>query len=553
MDFGSDKVVVGVSDAGLQEHITRMLTEAGYQVFAEFPVTLKTVLTTMPDVIVLGGNSPDPNFGDVVAEVKGAERSRHIRVIMLVMGGSAERTRDLDLGADDVLSMPFEDRELMARVRAELREKRPEDELRDIVRNGRNSSLEARRLRRVLRKEAHTMRLGFAFLAALALLVGAGIAFVYSRSQKQNVRVYTAIAKLQTSVSGEQEPMDLSRRARAQAEKNVADVTEARRQNLKRENKELHDKMATADPAQMAELEHRLHESNERLQRLETESTVAQEVIRSYSSSVCLLHVAFGFRDKGSGLPLRYASVHHRHPRSPLADENGQVRVQIGGFGPEVRMDTLGTGFLASSDGRIVTNHHVVEPWWKNEDVNELLAQAPDLEPVALEITAYFPGIYQGIPLKVQKISSDADLAIVSGDVSGRNLKFLAIDDSPKAAISGQPVVLIGYPTGIDAILARSSEESVRSIASSTNGDLENLIAELAHRNLIRPINTQGHIGDVLADKIIYDAQTTSGGSGGPLFNSEGKVIAINVAMLRDFGGSNFAIPARFAKPLLPK
>ena len=551
MEFGPDKVTVGICDAALREQVTRILTEAGYQISEDFPVTLKTVLNTMPDVIVLDGNSRDRNFWELVAEVKGSERSRHSRVIMLVMGGSAERIRDLNLGADDVLSIPFEDRELLARVRAQLREKRGEDELREIVRNGRNSSLEARRLRRVLRKEAHTMRLGFALLAALALLVSAGIAFVYSRSQKQNVRVYTAIAKLQTSVSGEQELMDLSHRARAQAEKNVADITEVRRQKLKRENKELHEKMATADPAQMSELEQRLRESNERLQRLETESTVAQEVIRSYASSVCLLHVAFGFRDKGSGLPLRYASVHHL--RSPLADENGQVRVQLGGFGPEVRMDALGTGFLASSDGRIITNHHVVEPWWKNEDVNELLAQAPDLQPVALEITAYFPGIYQGIPLKVQKISSDADLAIVTGDVSGRNLKLLAIDDSPKAAISGEPVVLIGYPTGIDAILARSSDESVRSIASSTNGDLENLIAELAHRNLIRPINTQGHIGDVLADKIIYDAQTTSGGSGGPLFNAEGKVIAINVAMLRDFGGSNFAIPARFAKPLLPK
>ena len=35
---------------------------------------------------------------------------------------------------------------------------------------------------------------------------------------------------------------------------------------------------------------------------------------------------------------------------------------------------------------------------------------------------------------------------------------------------------------------------------------------ELARRNLIRPITTQGHIGDVLSDKIVYDAQTTSGG-----------------------------------------
>ena len=182
-----------------------------------------------------------------------------------------------------------------------------------------------------------------------------------------------------------------------------------------------------------------------------------------------------------------------------------------------------------------------------------MLKQAPDLEPVVMQMMAYFPGVSHGIPIKVKTISSDADLAVVAGDISGLNLKLLSMDDSPKAAISGEPVVLIGYPTGIDAILARTTEDAMRSIAANAKSDPERLMAELAHRQLIRPVNTQGHIGDVLSDKIIYDAQTTSGGSGGPLFNAEGKVIAINVAMLRDFGGSNFAIPVRFAKPLLPK
>jgi len=166
-------------------------------------------------------------------------------------------------------------------------------------------------------------------------------------------------------------------------------------------------------------------------------------------------------------------------------------------------------------------------------------------------MTAYFPGLGRGIPLKSQRISSEADIALATGDVSGLRLKLLAMDDDPKAAISGEPVVLIGYPTAIDAILARSSENDLRSIAAQANGDLTSLMRELASRKLIRPVSTQGHIGDVLADKIIYDAQTTSGGSGGPLFNSAGKVIAINVAMLRDFGGSNFAIPVRYVKRLL--
>jgi len=44
---------------------------------------------------------------------------------------------------------------------------------------------------------------------------------------------------------------------------------------------------------------------------------------------------------------------------------------------------------------------------------------------------------------------------------------------------------------------------------------------------------------------------TTTGGSGGPLFNNEGKVIGINFAMVREFGGSNFAIPVNYGMSLL--
>jgi len=79
------------------------------------------------------------------------------------------------------------------------------------------------------------------------------------------------------------------------------------------------------------------------------------------------------------------------------------------------------------------------------------------------------------------------------------------------------------------------------------------MMEELARRHLIRPVTTQGHIGDVLPDKIVYDAQTTSGGSGGPLFNNEGKVIGINFAMVREFSGSNFAIPVGYGKSLLKR
>ena len=173
------------------------------------------------------------------------------------------------------------------------------------------------------------------------------------------------------------------------------------------------------------------------------------------------------------------------------------------------------------------------------------------LEPVIAEMTAYFPGIPHGVTIKTQKISSAADVAVVEGNVAELGIKQIALADGHRLPVSGGPVVLLGYPTALDAILARAGEETLRSIAIASKGDPKEVMEELARRNLIRPITTQGHIGAVLPDKIVYDAQTTSGGSGGPLFNSEGKVIGINFAMLREFGGSNFAIPVGYGKSLL--
>src|SRR2546426_4777904 len=100
-------------------------------------------------------------------------------------------------------------------------------------------------------------------------------------------------------------------------------------------------------------------------------------------------------------------------------------------------------------------------------------------------------------------------------------------------------------------MLARAGEETVEAIAAATNGSAKQVMAELLRRKLIRPLVTQGHIGDVLPDKIVYDAQTTSGGSGGPLFNRDGEVIGVTFAVVKGFGGSNFGVPIRFAQPLL--
>src|ERR1700740_838569 len=95
---------------------------------------MSSVLAFDPDVVILGADPPRLDCCDLLSEIKGSEHTHHIRVVMLSPGGSAERTRGLDLGADDVLSLPFDPHELLSRLRSQLRSKYLADELRERLR-----------------------------------------------------------------------------------------------------------------------------------------------------------------------------------------------------------------------------------------------------------------------------------------------------------------------------------------------------------------------------------------------------------------------------------
>ena len=547
MNDKAGKVLVVESDDSLREHIVAGLSDAGYEVSTDSREGMKAVLAFIPDAVVLGADPPRLDCCDLLSEIKGSEHTRNIRVVMLSPGGSAERTRGLDLGADDVLSLPFDSQELRSRVRSQLRNKSIADEFRERLRVAEESRSATRQVVTAVNEERRTLRVGG--LATVAVLIVASLAFFffYRRSQEQNTRVYAAIARLQTGVLTQQQLMERSRRALEDRDHSPSQASDPQKLQLQKKSEDLRSQIATSGPENASALQNQLTVVEGRLQKLETEGKVAQTIIQSYEPSVCLIHVVLAFRDHTTGLRLHYAGM--TASGEPTTDEHNNPLVSVTGNGPELHLDAFGTGFLASASGQILTNHHVAEPWWQNDDLKEMLDQG--LEPVVAEMTAYFPGVPHGITINTEKISAAADVAVVKGNISELGIKKIALADSRGSAVSGRPIVLLGYPTALDAILARAGAETLQSIATASKGDPRQVMEELARRNLIRPVTTQGHIGDVLPDKIVYDAQTTSGGSGGPLFNNEGKVIGINFAMVREFGGSNFAIPVGYGKSLL--
>ena len=547
MNYKTAKLLVVESNETLREQIAKALSDAGYEVSIDYQGGMKAVLASDPDAVILGANPPQLDCCDLLSEIKSSKDTHNIRVVMLAPGGSAERTRGLDLGADDVLSLPFDSHELLSRVRSQLRNKSITDEFRERLGLAEDNRTATQQVATAVNEERKALRIGG--LAAVAVLIVAGVVllFFYRRGQEQNVRVYAAIARLQTGALTPQRLTERSRRALEDMGGDPSRASDPKQLQLQKKSEDLRAQIASSKTEDSPALQNQLTEVESRLQKLETQGQIGQTIIQSYEQSVCLIHVVLAFRDRASAMRLHYANV--TSSGEPATDQQNNPLVSLTGDGPEVHIDVFGTGFLASAGGQILTNHHVVEPWWQNDDMKEMLDQG--LDPVITEMTAYFPGISHGIAISTEKISSAADVAVVKGNVSELGVKQIALADGRDSAVSGSPVVLLGYPTALDAILARAGAETIESVATASNGDSRQLVEELARRHLIRPTATQGHIGDVLRDKIVYDAQTTSGGSGGPLFGNDGKVIGINFAIVRTFGGSNFAIPVGFGKLLL--
>jgi DNA-binding response OmpR family regulator len=505
------------------------------------------------DLLILVADIADIQCCDALAEVKGNSSTAETRVILLIRGGGAERARGLELGADDVLSIPWEPAELLARIRLQLRAKQTFAELREKTRiadEGREvaqTAFQALAVTEKMTRDAFSLeralKIGVSALFAVAILI-AGIFLLYSRrAEKEARRAYSVIAQLERGTHRQEQLIAEARSMRADLQR--ADPSQ-QKQELQKQSEELRQKISSAEEGEVLSLRKRLDETTSRLKRIETESQSAEDVIRAYAPSVCLLHVSISFLDRASGRPLRYGGINP--DGEPLQDSDGNPVYTLEGRAPEVRADFFGTGFVAG-DGRILTNHHVAQPWWKNEELSSVLSQG--LDPAIADLTAYFPDAAAGVPLTISQISDEADLAVMKGDLSALKRPVLKMDARKEAAISGQTLLSLGYATGISAILARAGEDAVNDIAKTTGGDPKKVANELLRRHLIRPLVTQGHIGDVLPDKIVYDAQTTSGGSGGPLINRDGDVIGVTFAVVRGFGGSNFGVPIRYAQPLL--
>jgi len=162
------------------------------------------------------------------------------------------------------------------------------------------------------------------------------------------------------------------------------------------------------------------------------------------------------------------------------------------------RGESMGSGFIISSDGYIISNHHVAD-------------KAKDL----------FVTLDDGNILKAESKGSDASTDIAVLKVDGKSFRSLTFADS-ETIRPGQIAIAIGNPYGLQQTITAGVVSAIGRSLRAGNGRL-------------------------IDDVIQTDAALNPGNSGGPLLNSEGNVIGVNTAIISSAQGICFAVSSNLA------
>ena len=193
---------------------------------------------------------------------------------------------------------------------------------------------------------------------------------------------------------------------------------------------------------------------------------------------------------------------------APVPDQNDNDNGG-GSNGPVTQHGgSLGSGFLISPDGYVVTNNHVISPARTGATVETITVTLPDRRE------------YQARLIGRDQV---ADLALLK--INATDLPYVRFGDSTRIRV-GDWVLAIGNPFGLGGTVTAG-------------------IVSALHRNL----------NSGVYDRYIQtDASINMGNSGGPMFDLNGNVIGINTALYSPTGGNigiGFAIPAEQAKPVI--
>ena len=290
---------------------------------------------------------------------------------------------------------------------------------------------------------------------------------------------------------------------------------------------------------------------DESTRQLQNSLSLAVKLRSDYGSGVCLIAGSFYFVEAGTGRPLRYAEAQLNDSGSAVQSGAPEALTPEGNAAI-AEYEFVGSGFHIGQ-GYVLTNRHIAQPWIADERAQSI-SGGINAQPRLRKLIAYFPNIQQAIPLKFKGAAQRDDLAVCSLDIAEipETIPILPLETDPDAVAVGKTVVMMGYPSGPDRLLALLDDAESRGIQQRYGTPMAQL-AYLAETKRIQPLTTQGSITDLDARRIVYDARTAEGGSGAPLFGPSGRVIGVNFAVFTENQASNFAVPIRFGIPLLQR
>jgi S1-C subfamily serine protease len=281
--------------------------------------------------------------------------------------------------------------------------------------------------------------------------------------------------------------------------------------------------------------------------------SLAPKLRSDYGNGVCLVSGSYIFVERATGRPLRYPEVQTNEEGVVIQNGADPLQLTPDGNGAIAEFEFVGTGFHVGG-GFILTNRHVAQPWLADERAQSLSSSASG-QPRLKKLMAFFPENPQPFTLKYKQSAQRDDLAVCLMDNKDllANIPVLPLDHDSDAVAIGKSVVMMGYPSGPDRLLALLDDAEARSIQARYGSSLESLLGYLAEKKHIQPLTTQGNITDLDTRRIVYDARTAEGGSGAPLFGQSGRVIGINFAVFTENTASNFAVPVRYGITLLER
>src|SRR5579859_4626406 len=249
--------------------VNTALSAEGYELATENGLTVDQVLALSPEVLVTEAAPSDLSCCGLISQLKSRPDTRTLKIVMVVQGGPLERARALDLGSDDVISLPFDPAEFAARIRTQFRERQPEEDLKTMLKYAAQRENLADLAVETLSETVGSKRRFWLIPAIFVLSAAAVVATLFlavsdRRSRKDTLQLRAEIARLNYGIGQQGELFRRADQMRSSLDAQARSDSAAR-ESLKAKSDDLRKKMAVAPAGDADSLRTQLQDTQNRI------------------------------------------------------------------------------------------------------------------------------------------------------------------------------------------------------------------------------------------------------------------------------------------------